>query len=52
MRYNKEEIKYKENEGQELIYKGEAKFGEDEEIEELTLEEVCKQLGKIVKIIK
>jgi hypothetical protein len=35
MRYNQEEIKYKENEGQELIYKGEAKFGanEDEEVE-------------------
>lgn len=35
MRYNQEEIKYKKNEGQELIYKGEAKFGdsEDEEVE-------------------
>ena len=32
IRYNKEEIKYKENEGKELIYKGEAEFGEDEEI--------------------
>ena len=26
MRYDKEEIKFKENEGQEIIYKGEAKF--------------------------
>ena len=36
MRYNQEEIKYKKNEGQELIYKGEAKFGdsEDEEVEQ------------------
>ncbi len=34
MRYNKEEIKYKENEGQEIIYKGEARFGEeDDEVE-------------------
>ena len=33
MRYNKEEIKYKENEGAEIIYKGEAKFEEDEPVE-------------------
>jgi cytoskeletal protein CcmA (bactofilin family) len=30
MRYNKEEIKYLENEGQEIIYKGELKLGEEE----------------------
>ena len=29
-RYNKEEIKLKENEDVELIYKGDAKFGEEE----------------------
>jgi len=33
MRYDKEEIKFKENEGQEIIYKGEAKFDEEDEIE-------------------
>ena len=35
MRYNKEEIKFKENEGQEIIYKGEAIFGDnnDDDVE-------------------
>ena len=31
MRYNKEEIKYLENEGQEIIYKGELKLDKDTE---------------------
>jgi carbonic anhydrase/acetyltransferase-like protein (isoleucine patch superfamily) len=47
MRYDKEEIKYKENEGQELIYKGESKFEEvDDEVEKAI--KLLTEKGKLV----
>lgn len=48
------EIKQVEIEdGNFLVYKGEAKFGEDEpDVTEMTMEEVCKALGKTIKIKK
>lgn len=45
MRYKKEEIKYVENEGQEIIYKGDAKFG----IGEIAVDPVAK-LGETINI--
>ena len=55
MRYSHDtEIKEIEVEdGNFLVYKGEAGFGDDEEeVEELTMQEVCEALGKTIKIKK
>ena len=53
-RYKKEEIKFIEIDScYELIYKGDAKFGEDEpEVIEMTLEEVAKLRGVDVKNLR
>ena len=40
------------DDGDYLVYKGEAEFGEEDETEEMTMEEVCKALGKTIKIKK
>jgi len=46
IRYNKEEIKYKKlDNGDELIYKGEAKFGEYDEVE-ITIEGKTKKISR------
>ena len=54
VRYKKEEIKYVEVDSDiELIYKGEAKFGEEEkEMVEVTLEEIAKMKGIDVSLLR
>jgi hypothetical protein len=38
--------------GNYLVYKGDAKFGEDEpEVTEMTVDEISKALGKTIKIV-
>jgi hypothetical protein len=54
MRYNKEEIKYLENEGQEIIYKGELELGKDETAaeEEKVESEIIELNGKKYRLIE
>ena len=52
MRYNNEEIKYIENEGQEIIYKGEAKFGDDKDDKKQELMDKADELIKKAEELK
>ena len=54
MRYNKEEIKYLENKGQEIIYKGELELGKDETAaeEEKVESEIIELNGKKYRLIE